>query len=337
MSQQRQAAPREAQATEVTYKVVLRGIQPNIPATEAKTKLAALFKTTVEQIDKLLLTPGYVVKKALSLDIASKYKSAIEATGAVCDLVQEPPHAVGLDVDLPDTQPRAATPASNANQEIVLFQGDASLVKSAFSIVQGNAVGTNQKFVFSGDKKGDIILQRADILSAEEVKHGLGTKWAVKTKAGDTYQFIAANAAGLRQTMLTLTGQEGIAQVTHKQPELSAVKNGTAWLAAFGPTLSGAITMIVLYVLNGGISDSWSATALLTIAIFKLVLIHLFMKIDHLKLQSQGFNLQQLGVSSPVNIFTYLFSRAKAFGHGKAYAITWCVTFAVEAFSFIAG
>lgn len=94
--------------------------------------------------------------------------------------------------------------------------------------------------------------------------------------------------------------------------------------------------MLVAYMFNGGIPDHWSTMALLKIGILKLVLIHLFLKIDYLKLQAQGFNLQQLGVTNPSNIFTYLFSRAKAFKQGKGYAITWCVSFAIEVLALLA-
>jgi hypothetical protein len=220
--------------------------------------------------------------------------------------------------------------------ENVLFEGDASLLKSVLGIVQGKAIGTNQRFVFHGAADGPIMLQKADIQSAEEAKHGFATKWVVKTTSGQWYQFQAANMAGLRRTMLTLIGQEALAQSTYKQPELSAVRNGTAWLAAFGPTISGVIAILVAYLLNGGIPDHWSTMALLKIFLLKLVLIHLFMRIDHLNLQSQGFNVQQLGIPGPTNIFMYLFSRAKAFGHGKGYAITWCVTFAIEVIALLA-
>lgn len=213
--------------------------------------------------------------------------------------------------------------------ETVLFEGDASLLKSAMSIVQGNATGTNQRFIFHGDSRGVISLHKTDIQSAQEVKYGFGTKWAVKTNGGESYQFTAANRAALRQTMLMLTGQEALAQSAHKQPEISAVRNGTAWLAAFSPTISGFIAEMVAYLINGGVTTNWSTFALFKIFILKLVLIHIFMRIDYLKLQAQGFNVQQLGISNPINIFTYLFSRAKAFNQGKAYAITWCVLFAI--------
>ncbi|MDF3835909.1 hypothetical protein P3W85_23590 [Cupriavidus basilensis] len=218
--------------------------------------------------------------------------------------------------------------------EKILFEGDASLLKSALSIVQGSAVGTNQRFVFHGDKRGTITLSQADISSAREVKHGLGTKWAVQTQTGETYQFLAANAAALRQVMLTLTGQEASAQAAHKEPELSAVRNWTAWLAAFGPTLAGFIA-VLLMLIAGGLPTTWSLLGLIKLWVFKLAVIYTFLRIDYLKLQAQGYNLQKIGVPAPTNIFTYLFRRAKAFGHGKAYAVVWCASFAEQVYSLL--
>ena len=68
----------------------------------------------------------------------------------------------------------------------------------------------------------------------------------------------------------------------------------------------------------------------LRIIVFKLVVIYLFLRIDHISLQRHGFNTAALGVAAPETFPMYLFSRAKAFGHGKAYAITWCVLAALE-------
>lgn len=66
------------------------------------------------------------------------------------------------------------------------------------------------------------------------------------------------------------------------------------------------------------------------IILFKVAVIYLFLRIDHLKLQQQGYNTVALGIAGPEKFPFYLFSRAKAFGHGQAYAITWCVLAALE-------
>jgi hypothetical protein len=107
-----------------TYQIILKGIQPNTTHIEAKGKLATLFKTTTEQIDNLLATPDFVVKKGVSLDIATKYKSAIEAAGGVCDVAPEQVPVVALDIDLPTATPleaprsaRPSLPSTNSGAE----------------------------------------------------------------------------------------------------------------------------------------------------------------------------------------------------------------------------
>jgi len=56
------------------FEVVQNGLLPNVSRIDVRAKLAALFKVTPEQIDKLLATPVCVVKRATSSDIAAKYK-----------------------------------------------------------------------------------------------------------------------------------------------------------------------------------------------------------------------------------------------------------------------
>jgi hypothetical protein len=102
-------------APDKTFHVVLKGIQPNAAPTEAKGKLATLFKTTTEQIDKLLATPDFVVKKGVSLDIATKYKGAIEAAGGVCAVAPEPVPVIALDIDLPTATPLEAPRSAPAS------------------------------------------------------------------------------------------------------------------------------------------------------------------------------------------------------------------------------
>lgn len=91
----------ESSIADATYKVVLRGTHPNVPPAEAKAKLATLFKASPEQVEKLLQTAGYVVKKGIPIDTVSKYKNAIETAGGVCDVIPEEPPMMSLDVDLP--------------------------------------------------------------------------------------------------------------------------------------------------------------------------------------------------------------------------------------------
>ena len=68
-----------------------------------------------------------------------------------------------------------------------------------------------------------------------------------------------------------------------------------------------------------------------------MVLIYLFLRIDYLKLQSQGFNVKQLGLADPITFPVYLFSRSKVFKNGKGPAITWLVLAILDILATLAG
>ena len=312
-------------AEPTTYQVELHGLQPNIVPAEVKLRLSQLFKASADQIETLLAKRGHVIKRNVPGPSAAQYKAAIEAAGGVCILVPEPVLPAALAIDLPTHQP--VTTATGNEPEATLFQGDASLLKSALKIIQGSALGTTERFVFRAYGMADIVLLRADIQSAEEAKHGFTTKWVVTTKGGERYQFLADNVKGIRRTMLTLTGQP-LDAATIEVPSPAAVKNRTAWLAAFGPTLSGILVVILAAVMSWNI-DNPSGADLFKLWLFKLTFIYVFLRADYAYVQRQGFDPISLGMVPPEKP-TYLFRRAKAFGHGKGYAITWAVLFGIE-------
>jgi hypothetical protein len=99
MNQQMRTSDQELLSDSATFQVILKGLRSDA-SSDAREKLAALFKASLEQIDKLLAAPEYVVKKDISFDVASKYKSAIEAAGGVCELLSEE-SPISIDVDLP--------------------------------------------------------------------------------------------------------------------------------------------------------------------------------------------------------------------------------------------
>lgn len=78
------------------YKVVLSGVKSHTARSEASKNLSILFKTSTEQVDHLLEMPRKVIKGGLSLEVATEYRNAIEAAGAICKIERET-----LDVDLP--------------------------------------------------------------------------------------------------------------------------------------------------------------------------------------------------------------------------------------------
>lgn len=108
----------ELQSDTTTFQVILKGLQPEVSSPEAKQKLAVLFKASLEQVDALLLSSNFVVKKGISFDLASSYKGSIEAAGGVCELLPQE-DVLALDVDLPTpaafTTKSAASPANSGN------------------------------------------------------------------------------------------------------------------------------------------------------------------------------------------------------------------------------
>jgi hypothetical protein len=108
-----------------------------------------------------------------------------------------------------------------------------------------------------------------------------------------------------------------------------AVNNTTAWLAAFGPPLSGFVAFAVGTVLWGD-PDNWTGARAYVLFILRVAVMDVLMRVDRWSLRRQGFDPQALGIASPNNLPLYLFTRARAFGQSQAYALTWCVLLALN-------
>ena len=54
------------------FDIVLNGLLPPTSPIDVRAKLADLFKVTPEQIDKILATPVYRVRRIVSSDVAAK-------------------------------------------------------------------------------------------------------------------------------------------------------------------------------------------------------------------------------------------------------------------------
>ncbi|MDP1977629.1 hypothetical protein [Undibacterium sp.] len=112
MTPQTQTPNQELQSDTATFQVILKGLQPGESPSEAKQKLAVLFKTSLEQVDALLSSSNFVVKKGISFDLASSYKGSIEAAGGACELLPER-DVLALDIDLPTPDAFAAKTAAS--------------------------------------------------------------------------------------------------------------------------------------------------------------------------------------------------------------------------------
>jgi hypothetical protein len=128
VNQQMRISDQERQSDSATFQVILKGLRADAPL-ESREKMAALFKASLEQIDKLLAAPEYVVKKDISFDVASKYKRAIEAAGGVCELSSEEEFSISIDVDLPSVE--SLTAAVKSENKDSSFRVEAPASQSA--------------------------------------------------------------------------------------------------------------------------------------------------------------------------------------------------------------
>lgn len=213
-------------------------------------------------------------------------------------------------------------------QETLLFEGDATLLKSKINVKETEVVVTNQRLAIA--VTGQTI-EKADIASVTEGKHGFAVKLVFALRDGSTIDLMAANAGSFKAAALILAGQAeaGAISAMPATPALSQVKNGTAWLAALGPLFTVIITLL-LAAMFWGSPENWGAFTLIQVFLIRIALIWMFLRIDYLSLQKQGYAVKQLGLADPAVLPYYLFSRAKVFGHGKGYAITWCVLVALD-------
>ncbi len=216
------------------------------------------------------------------------------------------------------------------SEEVVLFRGDITIIKSKMSVLESDGVITNQRCVL-GSGADSFVAERSELVKVTEGKHGFATKFELTHANGQSMSVLAANTQGFQKALNALTGKISMAEA-QQQPDISTVKNTWAWVAALGPVIAG---MIVLFLagLMGWNLDNASGLSLLKLVLFRWFLIYFFLRIDHLMLQKQGFDTVAIGITAPEKFWLYLSSRAKAFGHGQAYVITWWVLVALDVLS----
>jgi hypothetical protein len=109
------------------YQVILIGVRDDVSRLEAVKNLAVLFKTTTDQVEKLLAASGFVLKKGIAKDVAVKYKAAIEAAGGVCSIESEEVLLQTLEVDIPPSTTAQEPPQparSNSDEMAMMGIGD---------------------------------------------------------------------------------------------------------------------------------------------------------------------------------------------------------------------
>lgn len=131
-----------------TYQVVIIEVRDGLVRSAAVKNLAALFKTSSEQVENLLAVPGFVLKKGLTEEIAGKYKAAIEAAGAICKVQKEEQLEQFLDVDLPPASQTRSNKQAIAAKEVPRF--------SEFSFGAGDGTLKKAEEVNKGKKPNSI-------------------------------------------------------------------------------------------------------------------------------------------------------------------------------------
>jgi len=177
---------------------------------------------------------------------------------------------------------------------------------------------------------GEHVSEQPHITRIEESRHLLGTTVRVHLVDGEVLTLDTENPQRLISALQMLTGLRGEETLTN--PDVKLLRSSTAWLAAFGPTISGFAAALLGWALWGD-EANWAGTALLVLWVPRLVVIHLCLLIDFISLQQQGYTPAKLGIDRPMVGPNYLLSRAKAFGRGKRYAVVWCVSMAGEMFA----
>lgn len=330
--------------------------------------LAVLFKIPQERASALLSQAPVVVKGSIDSATCEKYRIAIERTGARCR-IERVPH-LELDVDTPHvaapkpmapsvTAPALAPaparpplpksqkptveptpavplstriPAQEASRPAFLFADESirfegsvvrqavtsfrDLIKASTGRVPLNfyCFITNRRLLlFSGDK---LFLE----LRSSEIQS------ITKGRLGSTISH------GADETTLTFTdkprGEAALARL--KEPSLGdmpppvAQENlqppsvGGGWLIALSPLVGDLINLILMAFFNIRVIMLWYAVS----AVFALS--------DEQKMQQKGHNTRTNGIGNPYNVPSYLFARARVFGHGKSYSIIGAGFFAIE-------
>ena len=214
--------------------------------------------------------------------------------------------------------------------ESILFRGDVTIIKSKLSVKEGRGIVTNQRCLF--EHAGQMFLaERAELVNVVEGKHGFTQKFELSHVNGTTLTVMAANSKGIQSALNALIGKVSV-EDAQRQPDKSSVKNIWAWVAAFGPLLSGIIVLMIAAMAGWNLNNA-SGWALFKLVLFRWFLTYFFLRLDHLMLQRQGFDPEGLGIVPPERFWAYLSSRARAFGHGKGYVITWWVLVVLDVLS----
>lgn len=97
------------------WKVVLTGVRAGADPAQIAANIAGVFKVTPQQAADLLRRNKHILKGDVDEDVAQKYKRAVEAAGATCDL--EPDEMLEVELPTPDPAAFFAHPVATLKEE----------------------------------------------------------------------------------------------------------------------------------------------------------------------------------------------------------------------------
>lgn len=330
--------------------------------------LAALFKIPQERASALLGQAPVVVKSSIDSATCERYRAAIERTGARCRI--EPAPHLELDVDIPQVAiPKPMAPSSIAPSpapttvQAPLRKPQKPTVAPTPAVQLSTRVPVEKEsrpdFLFADESirfEGSVVRQAVtsfrDFIKASTGRMPLnlycfitdrrlllfsGDKLFLELQGSEIQSITKGRLGstishGTNETTLTFTdkprGEAALARLRDPslgdmpppvaQEDLRPPSVARGWLIALSPLVGDIINVILVAFFNIRIIMLWYAVS----AVFALS--------DEQKLQRQGHNTRTNGIGSPYNVPSYLFARARIFGHGKSYSIFGAGFIAIE-------
>ena len=333
---------------------------------EVMTNLAALFKVSKERASALLTHAPVVIKGSVDSTTGKKYVALVERAGARCRI--EPVHQLQLGFDalptpslspanstatvpthapaaplapIPDSLTPTATPGPDLQTSAIKPTREGSFppfLSDDESIqFEGSVVRQSDKSFpnFFKDGKGRVPSDFSCFITEKRLLLFSGDELFLDLPGSDIQRITKARPGttiwhGANETTLTFTDEvrgdaalTGLIDPFRKQlpkpparEELRPPSVSGGWAIALAPLIGGSIDATLIRFFGFRIILLWYALS----AVFALI--------DSIRMRREGHAARTIIPKHPYIVPWYLFARAKAFGHGKSYAIIGGVIFA---------
>ena len=330
--------------------------------------LAVLFKIPQERASALLSQAPVVVKGSIDSATCEKYRAAIERTGARCRIEPVPhleldvdvlavatPKPVASSINAPAPAPMVVQPPVNNSQNPTVAPTPAAQLSPRVPVQEESRpafLSADESIRFEGSVVRQAVTSVRDFLKASTGRVPLNFYCFITNKRlllfsgdklflelpGSEIQNITKGrlgstiSHGANETTLTFTdkprGEAALARLKEPslgdmpppvaQEDLRPPSAGGGWLIALSPLIGDVLNVILVAFFNVRVIMLW------------YVVSWVFAFGDEQKIQQKGHNTRTNGLGDPYNVPSYLFTRARVFGHGKGYSIIGAGLFAIE-------